>query len=254
VAALTGWGTSEYAPAAGTRMHAAVAGPEGAPTVVCVHGLGCSHRYFLPFARALWDQLRVAAVDLPGFGRSRGPAAALDVRGLSLALASWLRVTGRGGSVLVGNSSGCQVLVDLAVHSPDLLGPVVLAGPTFDSAARRAPRQLGRLLADMRWERPGLGPVLARDWSACGARRYWATYRFLQADPVERKLRHVTSQAVVVRGGRDRIVPRRWAQEVTANLPKGRFAEIPGTGHTLNWSAPVELARLTRPLVAEGAP
>jgi len=85
---------------------------------------------------------------------------------------------------------------------------------------------------------------------ACGPRRYWDTFRFLQADPVEDKLRHVTSPVVVVRGGRDPIVPRRWAQEVTDALPNGRFAEIPETGHTANWSAPVELARLIRPLVS----
>jgi pimeloyl-ACP methyl ester carboxylesterase len=253
MAALIGWGNSEHTAAGGTRMHAAVAGPDGAPNVVCVHGLGCSHRYFLPVARLLWERARVAAPDLPGFGRSRGPARALDVRGLSRALATWLRATERGGAVLLANSSGCQVVADLAVHSPELLGPVVLAGPTFDAHARTVPQQLARLLADQHREHPSLGPVLLRDWAACGPRRYAQTLRFLLTDPVERKLPLVSSSTVVVRGSRDPIVPRRWAREVVDLLPAARLAEIPGAGHTLNFSAPTELARLVTPLLAECA-
>ena len=246
---MSHWGTSETTATAGTRVHAAVAGPEAAPLLVCVHGLGCSHRYFAPLAEALWHDARVVAPDLPGFGRTPGPARALDVRGLSLALAGWLRATGRGGAVLLGNSCGAQVVVDLAVHSPELLGPVVLAGPTFDPAARTAPRHLLRLLRDQRWERRGLRTLLARDYLTCGPRRYVETLRLLLADPVEDKLEHVRTPALVVRGGHDAIVPRRWTEEVAARLPVAGLAEVPGTGHTVNWSAPAELARLVRPLL-----
>jgi pimeloyl-ACP methyl ester carboxylesterase len=222
--------------------------------VVCVHGLGASHRYFLPVARALARDAHVVAPDLPGFGYTRGPVHALDVRGLSLALADWLRVTSRDGAVLLGNSTGCQVLVDLAVHSPQLLGPLVLAGPTVDRRARSVPQQWGRLVANQWFEPPRLGAVLARDWVACGPRRYAETLAGMVADPVERKLHLVPVPALVVRGARDPIVPRRWAREVAQALPQGRLAEVPGAGHTLNWSAPKDLARLVRPLLSGARP
>ena len=247
---LTRWDTHEFTAAAGTRVHAALLGPPDAPTVVCVHGLGCSHRYFLPLARALHGDARVVAPDLPGFGRTRGPARALDVRGQSQALADWLRATARGGVVVVANSTGCQTAVDLAVHSPELLGPLVLVGPTVDCRARTPTQQVGRLLADAPWERPTLGPVLLRDWAACGARRYAATFAYLLTDPLERKLPHVPVPTVVVRGARDPVVPRAWAEEVTRALPCGRLEEVPGVGHTVNWSAPERLARIVRPLLA----
>jgi pimeloyl-ACP methyl ester carboxylesterase len=247
---LTRWDTHEFTAAAGTRVHAALLGRADAPTVVCVHGLGCSHRYFLPLARALRRDARVVALDLPGFGRTRGPARALDVRGQSQALADWLRATARGGVVVVANSTGCQTAVDLAVHSPELLGPLVLVGPTVDCRARTPTQQVGRLLADAPWERPTLGPVLLRDWAACGARRYAATFAYLLTDPLERKLPHVPVPTVVVRGARDPVVPRAWAEEVTRTLPCGRLEEVPGVGHTVNWSAPERLARIVRPLLA----
>lgn len=250
---LTRWDGHEFTAAAGTRVHAALLGPADAPTVVCVHGLGCSHRYFLPLARALRRDARVLALDLPGFGRTRGPSRTLDVRGQSEALADWLRTTARGGAVLVANSTGCQTAVDLAVHSPELLGPLVLVGPTVDRRARTLPQQAARLIADSPWERPSLAPILLRDWAACGARRYAATFAYVLTDPIERKLPQVPVPTVVVRGARDPVVPRVWAEEVTRTLPDGRLEEVPGVGHTVNWSAPELLARIVRPLL-KGTP
>ncbi|HEX2131333.1 MAG TPA: alpha/beta hydrolase [Actinophytocola sp.] len=249
------WDRHEVTRAAGTRVHAAVLGPDGAPTVVCVHGLGCSHRYFLPLARALAPAAQAVAPDLPGFGAT--PAASpepLDVRGMSRAFADWLRATGRGGSVFVANSAGCQVVVDLAAHAPELLGPVVLNAPTMDRHARSAPRQLGRLVADIPRERPTLIPVVALDYLTCGPRRLLATFRHTLADPVERKLRHVRTPAVVVRGSRDPIVPRAWAEEVAALLPAGRLVEVPGAGHALNHSAAGALADVVSTVLPEGVP
>jgi len=243
---VSGWDRHEITRAAGTRVHAAVLGPAGAPTVVCVHGLGCSHRYFLPLARELAPAAQVVALDLPGFGRTPAPGKPLDVRGLSLALADWLRRTGRGGALVVANSAGCQVVVDLAVHAPDLLGPVVLNAPTMDRHARTGARQLVRLLADAGRERPSLLPLLAGDYLRCGVRRWLASFRHFLADPVETKLCHVPTPAVVVRGARDPIVSRAWVEEVAALLPHGRLAEVPRAPHALNYSAPAALARLIR--------
>jgi pimeloyl-ACP methyl ester carboxylesterase len=244
-----GWDRHEWIAAAGTRMHAAVRGEPGRPSVVCVHGQGCSHRYFLPFARALSRRAEVVAPDLPGFGWTRGPRQALDVRGLSEALASWLRATGGGGSVLVANSAGCQIVVDLAVDSPDLLGPVVLNGPTVDPSARTWGRQAGRWILDGPLENPGLPLVLARDYLDCGPRRFAKTFSHILHDPVERKLGHVITPAVVVRGAWDPLVPAAWAGRVAAELPRGRLVEVPLSGHTLNWSRPRALAKIVAPLL-----
>ena len=60
----------------------------------------------------------------------------------------------------MANSTGCQVVVDLAVHSPELLGPVVLVGPTVDRGARSIRQQCVRLFADQRWESHSLAVAL----------------------------------------------------------------------------------------------
>jgi len=249
-----GWGLSEFTEVAESRVHAAALGPDGAPEVVCVHGLGCSHRYFLPLAQQLAAHLRVVAVDLPGFGQTPGPPAALDIRGLSLALADWLRATRRARVPLIANSAGCQVVVDLATHSPELLGPIVLVGATVDRRARSHPQQLWRLICDVPFENPALVPLLARDYLTCGPRRFLATFQHMLADRIEEKLRLIRVPAAVVRGKRDPIAPAAWARELAARLPAGRYVEVAGAGHAVNFSSPVKLARITRALLEDRMP
>ncbi len=248
---MKGWDSGGYTSTAAGKMYARTVGELGElPQVVCVHGLGASSRYFTPVARALARYTRVTAVDLPGFGRTPGPTEALNVRELSEALAAWLRATGRtGGPVLMGNSMGCQVLVDLAQHSPELLGPLVLIGPTMDAAARSAVRQGWRLARNLPYERPSILPLLARDYARCGVRRYLGTLRYGLQDAPETKLAAVTTTTLVVRGAHDPIVPRRWARQLVDELPDGRLVEIGGAGHAVNYSTPEPLARVVRELL-----
>lgn len=246
---MSAWRASEHVVADGTRFHAAVHGRPGRPVVVCVHGLGCSHRYFTPLARHLARDAFVVAPDLPGFGRTPGPRVALDVSGLSSALGGWIRATGRDGATLVANSAGCQIAVDLAVHAPDLIGGLVLSGPTVDRRARGMVRQTLRLLRDVPHERPTLGFVLAGDYARAGPRRIIATARHALNDRIECNLPLVRSPTVVVRGERDPVVSREWALEVSRLVPHGRYVEVPDAGHAVNYSAPEALAQITRPLL-----
>lgn len=96
----------------GLRMHGRVSeGPAtDGPPIVLVHGLVVSGRYMVPLLEELGRSHAVYAPDLPGFGRSEGPARALDVIGLSDALAAWMWSAGLSRAAFVGNSMGCQVI------------------------------------------------------------------------------------------------------------------------------------------------
>lgn len=249
LSARTAWGRAERSTLPdGTEVVAAAAGPPGAPRVVLVHGLGVSHRYFRPLADDLAADRAVVAPDLPGFGLTPGPRRPLDVRGLSRCLADWLRTTGRERSVLVANSAGCQVVLDLARHSPELLGPCVLVGPTFDSRSRSVAPQAARLLAAMTGEAPSLVPVLVRDYLACGPARFLRTLRLLLRDTPEEKAASLVVPAVLMRGSRDALAPEAWLTRLAQPMPDVRVVQVAGVGHALNWSAPHEVARQARAL------
>jgi len=238
----------------GRRMHARVSGAEaaGGPPVVLVHGLVVSGRYMVPLLDELARSYAVYAPDLPGFGRSEGPDRAPDVAGLADALAAWMRAAGLGGAALVGNSMGCQVIVELALRHPGLVEKMVLQGPTMDPGARSAPRQIWRLLVDMTREPPSLIPIEGLDLLRAGVVRSWRTFRHALRDPIEQKLPGVRVPALVVHASRDRISPHSWAEEVARLLPDGRLVVLPGSAHAANYSAPAEFAHAIRSFLAGG--
>jgi pimeloyl-ACP methyl ester carboxylesterase len=247
--------TSTWTRVGGLRLHARVGGATAGPPVVLVHGLAVSHRYLMPTAALLARRHPVAVPDLPGFGLSDDPGAALDTRALADALGGWLRATGRAPAVLLGNSYGCQVIVDLVAGEPALAVAVVLAGPTVDPHAASATRQVLRWLADVPREDPLQAPILLRDVRDAGPRRVAATLRHSVRDRIEEKLPAVEVPALVARGGREPIVPARWAAEAARLLPHGELAVIPGSPHNSVYSAadalaPVVTAFLDRVLPA----
>ena len=235
------------------RIHARVGGLDRRPRppVVLVHGLGVSSRYFIRLARVLAGEVPVLAVDLPGFGRSDRPQRALDVAELADALADWVAAARIPRPALVGNSMGCQIAVDLAARRPELLGRLILIGPTMDPYARTALRQATRLLLDSARAPPSLLAILALDYAIFGPVRFARTAGFALADPIEEKLPHVRAPTLVVRGERDRIVPQRWAQEAADLLPRGRLEVVPGEPHACHYSAPTRVARLVRSFLEE---
>jgi 2-hydroxy-6-oxonona-2,4-dienedioate hydrolase len=240
---------SIWTPAAGFDIHARVSdvAPPASPTVVLLHGLGVSSRYMIPTIKALARDCRVYAPDMPGYGRTSGPRDALDIRQLADVLAAWLAAARLDASdLLLGNSMGCQVLVDMAVRYPALVRRLVLVGPTVDPQARTAWQQFARLVADSVREAPSQPFLVAFDYAVFGLRRFRQTFYHAIADRVEDKLPHVEAPTLVVRGERDPIAPQPWVEEIARRLPRGRTAAVPGAAHTVNYMAPDALADLVR--------
>jgi pimeloyl-ACP methyl ester carboxylesterase len=136
--------------------------PEHAWPIVLVHGLAVSHRYLMPTAALL--ARRPGRRARPARLRSqRRPALALDTARLADALGGWLHAAGTAPAVLLGNSYGCQVIVDLVARHPEVAAAAVLSGPTTDPHARTVTRQVLRWLRDAMHEDPLQAPILLRD-------------------------------------------------------------------------------------------
>ena len=244
--------TSRWTDAAGYRWHARVATehpPAGAPPVVLVHGLGVSSRYMIPTARRLARFFPTSAPDLPGFGRSGRPKPALRLPELTDGLVAWLDASGLDRPVLLANSLGCQVVVDLAVRYPARLSCAILVGPTGDPEAGLL-GMVGRLLADVPREPLSALPLQAFDYLTAGPLRDLRTAREMVRDPFVAKLPFVPHPVLVVRGERDPIAPQGWAAEVANRLPAGELAVVAGAAHIVNYSHPAALVALVRAFLA----
>lgn len=222
-------------------MHARVSVgsvPDDRLPVILVHGLGMSSRYMIPLAKHLAPHLRVYAPDLPGFGLSDKSPQALTVRQLADALAAWTHKVGVRRAAFVGNSLGCEVLVELAVVHPQLVDRLVLQGPTPDPEARGIARQVVGFFLIAPFERWSLAWVALTDYARSGIRRYLQTLRSMVDNHIADKALRISQPTLVVWGTRDYIVPYAFVTSLAASLPRGRLAAIPGAAHGINYSHP----------------
>jgi pimeloyl-ACP methyl ester carboxylesterase len=234
----------------GWLVHAIVCGSNDSAasdtSIVLVHGLGMSHLYMLPTAERLAEKGRVYAPDLPGFGRSDKPRRALKVCELTDVLAMWMKANQLRHALLIGNSFGAQIIVNLALRYPELITRAVLVAPTIDPRAQRFSKQLARLLLDAPREPMRLILIAMYDYLRAGLIRIARTLQYALAEQTHEKLRHVNVPTLIVCGGRDPIVPERWAQEAARLLPEGALVTFPRAAHAINYSAPNELVEAVR--------
>ena len=188
--------------------------------VVLVHGLGVSADYMLPTLVRLARDFKVLAPELPGFGKSDKPSHVLDIGELADVLAEWMGAVDIPSAVFLGNSMGCQVIVDLAARYPLLVDAAILVGPTVDTIGHTMIQQLWRGLLDLIHEPWSLWRILARDYLRTGTRRIYRTFRFALHDDVLRKCLTITAPALLVRGGYDTIAPARWVEEIATTMPE----------------------------------
>jgi pimeloyl-ACP methyl ester carboxylesterase len=247
---------SRRVPVHGRLMHARTAGRAvaGQPPVVLVHGLSISSRYFVPTLRCLGSRVEAVAPDLPGFGLSVGPSRPLDVPGLADAVVAWLDATRVERAILLGNSVGTQVALDIAVRYPDRVGGLVLTGLALGASNETLLRHLMDALVDAPREPLSLWPLQAVDFVAAGPRRVWATLRHALHDRIEPKLAAVSEPALVVRGGRDPFAPQWWIEEVARRMPAAEVVCIPDATHAVCMSEPTALAEVVVSFVGRARP
>ncbi|WP_170223155.1 alpha/beta fold hydrolase [Nonomuraea turkmeniaca] len=221
--------------------------------VVCVHGAGVSSRELLPFVDALGERHDVWAIDLPGFGASDKPDRPLTLSALADVVAAWVDQAGLERPCLLGASFGCQVVVDVAVRHPEAAAALVLAGPTVDPRGRSPWRLVGQWLRNARGESPRMTPLNIADYRDAGLRGVLAAFGESIRDRIEDKLTHVSVPTLVLRGGRDRMVPQPWAEEVTRLLPYGRLVVMEGLPHMTPYRDPGGVARCVEDFLSEVA-
>ncbi len=139
-------------------------GPHTAPTVVLLHGLASTSRWWDPVAAHLAHQYRVVRFDHRGHGRSSTPTSGYTVDGLVGDAIQVLDGLGLTQVVLAGHSLGASVALAAAAARPDLVAavgcvegglydPKLMFGHTWQQAgpamlhARRGPTTLPVLQA-----------------------------------------------------------------------------------------------------------
>jgi len=227
----------------------ALAGDVGALHAVFVHGLGMATNYLEPTMRLLGVHLAVSALDLPGFGGSRPVARRrLPIGELATALTTWLGARGIIAPILVGQSHGCQVIIEAVSRDPGLASALVLNAPTMLAEHRTILGQLWRVMLDSPREPLSLVPHVMRDYLRAGPLRILATLQDALGDRIEDKLPEVQGPVTIVTGTRDPVSPPEWCQRLAtltgarAGGSGARLVVVPGAAHAVPFSHPAALA------------
>ncbi len=223
------------------------AGPADGPTLLFLHGTRVTRAMWAPQVAGLTDRYRVVTMDLPGHG------VFADVRfHMSHAVASAQSVMVRtgGSAIVIGQSLGGYVAMDLAATHPELVAGLVLCNAATEprTVARRAPRTVGAYLAGRVGERYlGRGaPVHAGGHVAEPMPRatngilfkggYGALVTALRTSFAPR-LAAYPGPVLLVNGANDPLF-RRGEREFLAACSDGRLCVIDGAGHLVNSEQP----------------
>jgi pimeloyl-ACP methyl ester carboxylesterase len=236
------------------------------PAIVFVHGAQNDHSVWT--AQARWfaaQDHRVLAVDLPGHGRSTGPALA-TVEQMAAWLLGLLDAAGVDRAVLAGHSMGSLIALEAAFQAPARALGLALLGSTWPMKVSDTLLETARTdeeaAIDMvnLWSHAGIAPAAPGTppgfWVPGAARRLMQ--RLSQLNPAQ--LFHtdfvacntyanggnaaaaVAAAAVgcptlFVQGRRDMMTPPRSAQALVASIPHARVATV-DCGHSLMTERP----------------
>jgi pimeloyl-ACP methyl ester carboxylesterase len=256
------------------------------PEVVLLHGLGGTKITWLPLLARLGAGHRVIVPDLPGHGESGKPRADYTPRFYARVIRRLLDRLDADRAVLVGNSLGGRIALQLAVTAPARVKALALLAPALPgfrwrhllALTRVLPAEIGAVPFPMRerWMRfamrrlfadPGRLPPegyaaaaaeFARIYRDPAARMaFFATLRHIVTEPpgpFYASLRRLKQPVLLVFGDRDRLVPARLGITLARELPRVEAELLTGVGHVPQFEAPEATLRALEGFLVEVSP
>ena len=219
---------------------------DGAPPIVHVHGFAISGTSMWPTARRLADRATNVVPDLPGHGRSADWEYTLGIPALALALLDTLDQLGLDKVVLVGNSMGCPVSLEVAHAAPERVERIVLVSPAGGAHNQGLVRAVRQLATDSVRENRRMARLAVPDYLRFGPVNTFHLFSELTRFPSLERLLRVQVPALAVIGSKDPLMPPPHRVREIQRIAGGHVtvALIEGAAHAINFSHPGELAHV----------
>jgi pimeloyl-ACP methyl ester carboxylesterase len=236
------------------------------PSVVFLHGAQHDHSVWILQSRYLAHHgYSVLALDLPGHMRSKGPALE-TVEAIAERVAEALHGAGAGNCLVVGQSMGSLIALEVARRMSDAVRGVALVATAF-------PMRVAEPLLAATRERPASAMDMINLWSHSGSVQafdrkpsnpgpgfstIWQNLRLMQriervsgADVLPKDfaacnryaagadtIRALTCPVLFVLGSADAMTPARNASALIDACRSAEVVTLPGAGHSLMAEAP----------------
>jgi len=259
------------------------------PVLLLLHGLGCTHRTWLPVLDSLARRYTVIAPDLLGHGESDKPRADYSIGAFANGMRDLLTLLGIDKVTVVGHSFGGGVAMQFAYQFPERTERLVLVasgglGPEV-SPAIKAITTTGFYQVMGALTLPGVRHVGAaglRALSRTGVREFRdfdevaEIYQSFRDPRARAAIRHVVRAVVdwqgqivtmadraylteampmcVVWGEDDRVIPVSHAARAAELAPKAQVEVIPNAGHFPHKDHPERFAKILHDFVRTTRP
>jgi pimeloyl-ACP methyl ester carboxylesterase len=254
----------------GDRVRYRAEGPEGAPTLILLHGFTDSLHGWDRLAAELDDDFRIIRPDLPGHGLS-GVNKAGDYSNEALAkfVGAFIVETTDSPPILVGNSLGGLAAWRLAANDPDAIAALVLIAPggVPHNGVTETPLKVPAMLQFYLKSAPEAGVRMALNsmygdpsrLDEADVERFGEMMRqpgngeafaaraaqFTLPDPVE-DLGRISAPTLIIWGESDTVLPLTHADIFDTSIADSRLLRLPGVGHLPQAEAADEVAKAIR--------
>jgi pimeloyl-ACP methyl ester carboxylesterase len=231
------------------------------PCVAFIHGAQNDHSVWILQTRYLAQhEFSVLAFDLPGHGRSAGPALE-TVEAMAERIASALIPLATSRFVLVGHSMGSLIALEVARRMGERVAGIALCGTAFPmrvsddllAATRNDPAAAIEMI-NVWSHRPSIAPFTARPGNpGPGFSIFWENYRLMQR--IERvngravlatdfaacnaygggieAIKAVKCPVLFVLGAADSMTVPKFARGLIEAAANGRVVQLADTGHAM---------------------
>lgn len=234
----------------GIDLRYRVAGEDrpSAGAVVFLHGAGASSLVWLASLRVVQPLRRGAAIDLPGHGRSPGPART-SIAGYADGAVAAVRALAAAPAILVGHSMGGAIALAAALAAPaDVAGLVLAAtGARLPISPRllhliehefpKFPRFLAREGFSSATS-PARAELLLRDLIQAKRETVLADFRACAAFDARARLCEIRCPTLVIAGAEDRLAPPDLSAELAAGISGSHLVTLSAAGHMVMHEQP----------------
>jgi pimeloyl-ACP methyl ester carboxylesterase/putative sterol carrier protein len=253
------------------------------PPVIALHGLGGTKISMLPIVPALAPYHRVIVPDLPGHGESDKPATLqYTPRNYARIVRKLMDALDVDRAIVIGNSLGGRIALELGVRSPDRIRALGLLAPAVPGFrvryvlgfTRIIPTEVGAVPFPLRerWMKAAVRRLLGdpsklpESGYESAAEEFIRIYRVPAArmaffdslrhilteapKPFWARMRHVRVPVQIVWGTADRLVPVRLAPKLAGELPHADLLVLPRVGHVPQFEATEQTTKALTTLIA----
>lgn len=206
------------------------------PSVILLHGLDGSWRWWTPTLRRLAPRFRCLALDFNPFDRWRERSRVGLPRAAAF-VAAWLDALGLDRVHLLAHSMGGYSACQFAIARPERLDRLVLVAPAILGTRTLVGPHAGHLRARAWSVAPGFLPVLIGDsfrTGPLGWLRSAAELRAATALPLDR----IVAPTLLLWGDRDPLVPPSRGPGVRRQIAGSRLLILPDARHVPMYERP----------------